>query len=379
MNFETLCIHGERRFVEGTDAIATPIYQTATFAHSGIDENGATGSGYDYTRQQNPTREQLEYLVADLEGADEAFAFSSGMAAIAAVAELLMPGDHIASSGDLYGGTYRVFEQFLAPKGMRFSYGRDTDALIALINSETKAVFVETPTNPMMNIFDIERIAKAAKEAGALLIVDNTFLSPYFQKPLSLGADIVVHSGTKYLGGHNDTISGFVAVNGAEICERIRLALKGNGAGLAPFDSFLVIRGIKTLAVRLDRAQENAQKIAEWLDANERIAFVRYPGLPSHEAYEVSRKQTTGFGAMISFSVADAAIVPQILRKVKIIRFAESLGGTESLITYPRLQTHADIPEEERLAIGIDDSLLRFSVGIESAEDLIADLAQAIG
>ncbi|MDR1778725.1 MAG: PLP-dependent aspartate aminotransferase family protein [Clostridiales Family XIII bacterium] len=379
MDFETVCIHGKRRVTEATGALATPIYQSATFAHEGLDDSGATGSGYDYTRQQNPTREQLEYRIADLEGADEAFAFASGMAAITALMELFLPGDRIVASGDLYGGTYRLFDQVLSPKGYRFEYGRDTDALIALITEDTKAVFVETPTNPMMNLFDIRKIADAAKAAGALLIVDNTFLTPYFQRPLDLGADVVLHSGSKYLGGHNDTISGFLAVKGEALAEKLRFILKTTGAGLSPFDSFLVLRGIKTLPLRLEKAQENAKAIAQILSENKKIASVRYPGLPSHEAYELATAQMTGFGAMLSFSVTDAALVPQILRRVKLIQFAESLGGTESLITYPLLQTHADIPEAERLSIGIDDRLLRLSVGTESAKDLIEDLTQAIG
>ncbi|MDR1797825.1 MAG: PLP-dependent aspartate aminotransferase family protein [Clostridiales Family XIII bacterium] len=382
MEFETRCVHPPRGDFDGTGAIATPIYQTATFAHEGLGEDGATGSGYDYTRQQNPTREQLERLVADLEEADDAIAFTSGMAAVRALMELFVPGDRIVCSGDLYGGTYRLFDQVLTPFGLAFSYGKSTDEVLARIGEAPeglRAVYIETPTNPMMNVFDIRRIAEAARAAGALFIVDNTFLTPYFQRPLTLGADIVLHSGSKYLGGHNDTIAGFLAIRGQELSERLRFVAKTTGSGLSPFDSFLLIRGIKTLALRLDRAQENALALAEWLGAHPLVTSVRYPGLPDHEGYALSGRQATGFGAMIAFSVADAALVRQILARVRVIRFAESLGGTESLITYPVLQTHADIPEQERLEIGITDKLLRLSVGVESAADLIADLRQALG
>jgi cystathionine beta-lyase/cystathionine gamma-synthase len=375
MEFETLCVQGDRRIEEGTGAIATPIYQTATFAHPGLNET----SGYDYTRQQNPTREQLEFLIAGLEDADGAIAFSSGMAALAALMELFLPGDHIVASGDLYGGTYRLFDQILAPRGLSFSYGADTDAVTEAIGFGTKAVFLETPTNPMMHVFDIARIAEAAHARGALLIVDNTFLTPYFQKPLTLGADAVLHSGTKYLGGHNDTIAGFLAARGDGLVERLRFIAKTTGSGLAPFDCFLLIRGIKTLALRLERSQENALQIALWLSEQPCVEAVHYPGLPAHPDFALSRTQSSGFGAMISFSVVDVSLVKPLLERVRVIRYAESLGGAESLITYPMLQTHADIPEEDRLSIGINDRLLRLSVGIESVRDLINDLAQALG
>jgi cystathionine beta-lyase/cystathionine gamma-synthase len=374
MDFETLCVQGKRHIKEGTGAVATPIYQTATFAHPGLNET----SGYDYTRQQNPTREQLEFLVADLEVADGAVAFSSGMAALAALMELFLPGDHIVASGDLYGGTYRFFDQILAPKGLSFTYSADTESVVEAIGFGTKAVFVETPTNPMMHVFDIARIASAAHARGALLIVDNTFLTPYFQRPLTLGADVVLHSGSKYLGGHNDTVAGFLAALGDGLVERLRFIAKTTGSGLSPFDSFLLIRGIKTLALRLERAQESALQIAVWLSEHPRVASVHYPGLPTHPDFALSRAQSTGFGAMISFSLDDVSLIKPVLEQVRVIRFAESLGGAESLITYPMLQTHADIPEEERLSIGINERLLRLSVGIESARDLINDLAQAL-
>ncbi|MDR3363346.1 MAG: PLP-dependent aspartate aminotransferase family protein [Clostridiales Family XIII bacterium] len=400
MEKETTCIHGGGRVANETGAIATPIFQTATFAHPGVNET----TGYDYTRQQNPTREQLENRVAALEDAAAAFAFASGMAAVSALMDLFGPGGRVVCSGDLYGGTYRLFDQILSARGLSFEYGRDTEAVLALIAGAGArqnagpgaggtgagagapvAVFLETPTNPMMNVFDIARIAGAAHAAGALLAVDNTFLTPYFQKPLALGADIVLHSGSKYLGGHNDTIAGFLAAGagarlrgGEPVSERLRFIGKTTGAGLAPFDCFLLLRGIKTLAIRLGRAQENALEIAQWLTAQPGVTAVHYPGLETHPDYALSKKQASGFGAMISFSVKDAAAARRALERVKLVQYAESLGGTESLITYPMLQTHADIPEEERLSIGIDDKLLRLSVGIESVSDLIADLAGAL-
>jgi cystathionine gamma-synthase len=390
MEKETICVHGGDLVANETGAVATPIFQTATFAHPGVNET----TGYDYTRQQNPTREQLENRVAALEGAEAAFAFASGMAAVSAVTDLFAPKSRVVCSGDLYGGTYRLFDQILSPRGLVFEYGRDTEAILALIAAAgggaaggggAAAVFLETPTNPMMNVFDIARIADAAHAAGAILIVDNTFLTPYFQKPLALGADVALHSGSKYLGGHNDTIAGFLAVRGGArlpsgepISERLRFISKTTGAGLAPFDSFLLLRGIKTLAIRLERAQENAIQIARWLTEQPGVTAVHYTGLETHPDYALSQKQTSGFGAMISFSVKDAEAARRALEGVKLVQYAESLGGTESLITYPALQTHADSPEAERLSIGIDDKLLRLSVGIESVSDLIADLAQAL-
>ncbi|GHU64947.1 cystathionine gamma-synthase [Clostridia bacterium] len=359
MDFETLCIHSERNIDNPTGAVATPIYQTATFAHPGPGET----TGYDYSRQQNPTREQLEYVIAGLEGAAGALAFASGMAAVAALMELFSPGDHIIAANDLYGGTHRLFQQISEKNGLTFSAASETEQIEDLITPKTKAVFLETPTNPMMQTFNIARAAQVTAPRGILLIVDNTFLTPYFQKPLKLGADIVLHSGTKYLSGHNDTIAGFLAVKTPEVEEKLRFISKTTGAALAPFDSFLIIRGIKTLAARMEKQQENAKKIAIWLRTQQAVTAVHYPGI----------------GAMISFRVTDKALAEQILARVQIIQYAESLGGTESLITYPVTQTHADVPEEERLAIGIDACLLRLSVGLESAADLTADLTQALG
>jgi cystathionine beta-lyase/cystathionine gamma-synthase len=375
MNFDTLCVHPAKKIDDPSGAICTPIYQSATFAHPGLDQS----TGYDYSRLQNPTREQLEYTVAGLEGADDAIAYASGMAAISALMELFAPGDHIIAADDLYGGTHRIFRYISEKNGLRFSSVSTSDQIAEAITPTTKAVFLETPTNPMMRTFDIAKAAEITAANGILLIVDNTFLTPYFQKPLQLGADIVLHSGSKYLSGHNDTLAGFLAVNDPELAEELRFISKTTGGCLAPFDSYLLIRGIKTLAVRMERQQQTAKQIAAWLDAQQSVTAVHYPGLTSHPDYALSARQTTGFGAMISFSVTDEALVGRILERVNIIQYAESLGGAESLITYPMIQTHADVPLEERLAKGIDERLLRLSVGLESVEDLIADLAQALG
>lgn len=375
MDFSTLCIHGNNKKYDNTGAISVPVFQTATFAHPGV----GLSTGYDYSRLQNPTREHLEKTVAKLEAGTDAMAFSSGMAAIAALMELFSPGDHIIASDDLYGGLYRLFQGISKKNGISFSFVNTSD--ISQIESEigpqTKALFIETPTNPMMHVTDISKAAKLTKSRNLLLIVDNTFLTPYFQKPLTLGADIVVHSGTKFLGGHNDTLAGFLAVSDSGLSERLRFIYKTTGACLSPFDSWLLIRGIKTLAVRMDRQQESAMKISQWLLTHKKVRAVHYAGLPSHPDYEISRQQTTGFGSMISFETDSEETAKRILSKVSLIQYAESLGGVESLITYPMLQTHADIPKEEREAKGINERLLRLSVGLECADDLICDLKQA--
>jgi cystathionine gamma-synthase len=374
MDFETLCVHGGEQTDSLTGAIATPIYQSATFVHPGLGKS----TGYDYTRQQNPTRERLEKLIAALEGGHEAIAFSSGMAAVSAFMEIFSPGDHIVASDDLYGGSIRLFQHISEKNGLKFSYGKTTEEVIALLSPDTKAVFLETPTNPMMRVYDIVAIAGAIKGSGILLAVDNTFLTPYYQTPLNLGADLVLHSGSKYLGGHNDTIAGFLVAGNETLAEKLRFITKTTGGGLAPFDSFLLIRGIKTLALRMERQQENAQVIAEWLARQPAVVAVNYPGLKTHPDYALSMRQASGFGGMISFTVTDHAVLARVLERVKVIKYAESLGGTESLITYPMLQTHADIPEAARIAKGIDDRLLRLSVGLEAVGDLIADLGQAL-
>lgn len=368
---ETRCLHLEGDRAENRfGAISFPIYQTATFAHKGVGES----IGYDYTRLQNPTREQLEKVVASLEKGVDALAFSSGMAAIGAVMELFQPGDHLITDADLYGGSVRLFHNISEKNGISItSVDCSRDNVSRYITEKTKAVYIETPTNPMMNVTDIRKLSRLIGEKGILLIVDNTFLSPYLQNPLELGADIVIHSGTKYLGGHNDTIAGFLVTNDREISERLRFIIKTTGAGLSPFDSWLIMRGIQTLAVRMDRAQENAAALAEWLQQQKRVTRVIYPGLPSHPGYEIMKKQSRGFGAMITFDVEDKELALSLLRNVRLIRFAESLGGTETLLTYPITQTHADVPAEELAKNGISDRTLRLSVGIESIGDLISE------
>jgi len=374
MDFQTLCIHGCKNTYDSTGALGVPIFQSATFAHPGVGES----TGYDYSRSQNPTREYLECTVAALEGGTDAIAFSTGMAAASALMELFSPGDHLIISDDLYGGTHRLFSNISAKNGITFTPLDTPEQMPSAVTPATKAIFIETPTNPMMQVIDIEAVSRLAAERGLILIVDNTFLTPYFQKPLSLGADIVLHSGTKYLGGHNDTLAGLLVTKDSGLSEKLRFIAKTTGACLSPFDSFLILRGIKTLAVRLERQQESAMKIADWLAAQDAVTAVRYPGLKSHHGYEISRRQASGFGAMISFFVKDEKIAERTLERVKVIQYAESLGGVESLITYPMLQTHADIPEAERLKKGIDGKLLRLSVGLESADDLICDLSQAL-
>lgn len=377
LSIESRCIH-----LEGDDrasrfgAVSFPIYQTATFAHPALGES----TGYDYSRVQNPTRQQLEKTVASLEQGTDAVAFSSGMAAILAVMELFAPGDHIVTEADLYGGTPRLFHTVSEPRGITFTSVSFSDGIgraAAAIRPETKALYIETPTNPMMNVTDIRAAAELAHAHGALLIVDNTFLSPYLQNPLALGADIVVHSGTKYLSGHNDTLAGFAVVKDAALAARLREISKTIGANLAPFDSWLLLRGIQTLAVRMDRAEENALALAEWLKLQPQVTRVIYPGLPEHPGHALMQRQARGFGAMLTFEVHDKRAVPVLLKTVKLIRFAESLGGTESLLTYPITQTHADVAPEVLAANGLTDRILRLSVGIENVNDLIADLAQA--
>ncbi|MBR5934058.1 MAG: PLP-dependent transferase [Treponema sp.] len=356
-------------------AVSYPIYQTATYAHPGVGQS----TGFDYSRLQNPTREQLEKIICQLEGGVDALALSSGMAAISLLMELFNPGDHIIADSDLYGGTIRLFDNVNIKNGISFTrVNCSTQNIEKLIKPETKAIYIETPTNPMMNITDIAKTAELAKNHNLLLIVDNTFMSPYFQNPLALGADIVVHSGTKYLAGHNDTLAGFIITNRTDVQEKLRFLIKTTGAGLAPFDSWLVLRGIKTLSLRMEKAQENALKIAQWLKTVDCVTHVIYPGLKEHPGYEIQKKQSRGFGAMLTFQTDTTERALSILRHVKLIQYAESLGGTESLITYPVTQTHADVPEAVRLENGITEQTLRLSVGIENSDDLIADLKQAI-
>lgn len=383
INFETKCLHLEDEIENDADsscktlhygAVSFPIYQTATYAHPGVGKS----TGFDYSRLQNPTRAQLEKLVAQLEGGTDAFALSSGMAAISLLFEIFKPGDHLVIDSDLYGGSIRLFDHVSAKNGIRFTRANcSRDDIEPLLRPETKAIYVETPTNPMMNVADIEKLSQIARKRKILLIVDNTFLSPYFQNPLALGADIVVHSGTKFLAGHNDTLAGFIVTNRADVQEKLRFLIKTTGAGLSPFDCWLVMRGIKTLALRMEAGQKNAFKIVEWLKKQKKVTKVIYPGLPEHSGYQIMRRQAKGFGSMVTFNVEDEAMAKKILGSVKLIKYAESLGGVETLITYPTTQTHADVPEELRLKNGITPATLRLSVGIENADDLIYDLKQA--
>jgi len=376
MDFSTLCVHGSGKRYDTTGSISVPIFQSATFAHPGVGQS----TGFDYTRVQNPTREYLESTIAALEGGVDAIAFSSGMAALMALMELFSPGERLIVSDDLYGGTHRLFRSISSKNGLKYDFVDTSNpgAVEAAIAPETRAVFVESPTNPMMQVTDLAEIARICKANGLLLVVDNTFLTPYFQRPLVLGADIVLHSGTKYLGGHNDTLAGFLVAADAGLAEKLRFVAKTIGACLSPFDSFLLLRGIKTLAVRLERQEDSAKKIASWLKGHKNVKKVYYPGLPDHPGHDILKMQATGFGAMISFAVDSPTRARAVLENVKIIKYAESLGGVESLITYPMLQTHADIPAEEREKKGINGCLLRLSVGIESPCDLIEDLRQAL-
>ena len=376
MNQKTICIHGCKEKKDLTGSVSVPIYQSATFAHPAVGKS----TGYDYSRQQNPTREHLECTVAALEGGSHAVAFTSGMAAITALMELFHPGDHIIASEDLYGGSIRLFEQISKKNGLRFSYINTSDAanIEALISENTKAVFIETPSNPTMIVTDIQAVSKLTQPRGILLIVDNTFLTPYFQKPLQLGADVIVHSGTKYLCGHNDTLAGFLVTADQILGEKLRHLLMSMGSCLSPFDSWLLIRGIKTLAIRMEKQQENAIAIASWLKTHPKVKKVYYAGLPEHPSYQISVSQSSGFGSMISFTVDCEETAVQVLEKVQLILYAESLGGVETLITYPMLQTHADLPKEERDSRGINETMLRLSVGLEYTDDLIADLNQAL-
>ncbi len=370
----TRCLHLEETEgkTENYGAISYPIYQTATYAHPGVGQS----TGYDYSRLQNPTREQLEKVVASLEGGIDAFALSSGMAAITLLMEIFQPGDHFVVEADLYGGSIRLFDNVSKKNNYEFTYlDCSRDDIESAIRENTKAIYIETPTNPMMHVSDIAAIAEIARKHQILLIVDNTFLSPYFQNPLKLGADVVIHSGTKFLGGHNDTLAGFLVTNNGEIQEKLRFLIKTTGAGLAPFDSWLLLRGIKTLGIRMERSQENAIKIANWLKAQRVVKQVYYPGLPEHPGYAVMKKQASGFGSMLTFDVDTKAHALQILERVRMIKFAESLGGVETLITYPTTQTHADVPEDVRLKNGITPCTLRLSVGIEDIEDLLAELS----
>lgn len=376
VNINTLCVHGNAERYDRTGAISVPIYQTATYAHLGVGKS----TGFDYSRLHNPTREHLEKTITKLEGGLETIAFSTGMGAITCVMTMFSPGDHIIASEDIYGGSHRLFHQVCMKNGITFDFldTSEIENVKSKIRKETKAIFVETPTNPMMHVTDIAEVSKIAKENKLLLIIDNTFLTPYFQNPIALGADIVVHSGTKFLGGHNDALGGFVVATDPVVLEKLKVIAKTLGACLSPFDSWLIIRGIKTLPIRMKQQAKSAMVLARWLEKHEKVHKVFYIGLESHKSHDVCKKQARGFGAMISFEVDHEETAKQILENVKIIQFAESLGGVETLITYPMMQTHVDVPKEERERKGINEKLLRISVGLEDIEDLMTDLENAL-
>jgi len=376
MNISTQAVHIGLEWDTRTGAVSVPIYQTATFRHPGLGQS----TGYDYTRSGNPTRQALEEGIARLEGGTRGFAYASGMAAIANLLLLFRAGDHIVVTEDLYGGTCRLFDKVFNQFGLTFTYVDTSDSaqVAAAIRPETRALFVESLTNPLLKFADLPTLSGLCRDRGLLLIVDNTFLTPYLLQPLDLGADITVYSASKYLAGHNDTIAGLVVVRDPQLAEQVYFHQNAAGAVLGPQDSWLVIRGMKTLGVRLDRQQENALRIARWLKSHPAVARVYYPGLDEHPNHDLMGRDTRGYGAMIAFEVDNPALVEQILLNTRLISFAESLGGVETLMTFPEVQTHADIPPELRARLGINNRLLRLSVGIEDSDDLIEDLRQAL-
>ncbi len=379
MKLATKLIHAGAEPDPSTGAIMTPIYQTSTY----VQAAPAQHKGYEYARSQNPTRKALEDAYAIIENAAYGLAFSSGVAATDAVMKLLNPGDEVIAASDMYGGSYRLFSKVWQRYGIKFNYvdTTNTDNIQAAINEHTKLIWVETPTNPLMNITDIEAVATIAKAAGALLCVDNTFASPYLQNPLNLGADIVMHSATKYLGGHSDVIQGALMMNDENLREQLYFIQKSCGAVPGPQDCFLVLRGIKTLGVRMKAHCENGIAIAHWLRNHPKVAKVYWPGFEDNKGYAIAKKQMNGFGGMISFELKNESIeeAKRVLSSTHLFSLAESLGGVESLINHPATMTHASIPREERIKNGLSDSLIRLSVGIEDADDLIEDLKKAIG
>ena len=373
---DSIAVRGYEGIDARTGSISYPLYQSATFAHPAWGQS----TGYCYSRCGNPTRLELENTIALLEGGKKAMAFSSGMAAITTLLKLLRAGDHVLVSDDLYGGTYRLFSNIYTQYGLEFDYVdlTDPDVLTASFKPNTRLVFLETPTNPTMKVADVAAVGEAAHAHGAVFAVDNTFLTMYVQKPFELGADVVIYSGTKYLCGHNDVLSGFLILRDNTLLEPLFNATMSEGNQLDPFDSWLMLRSLKTLGVRLRQQERNAKHIAEALKANPHVTDVFYVGDPDHPNYELSKRQTTGFGAMISFKTDTHERALAVLERTKLILFAESLGGTESLVTYPLVQTHGSIPKPMLDKLGIDDRLLRLSVGIEDIDDLLADLEQAL-
>jgi len=374
--FDSKAVHGALGGDPCTGSVSFPIYQSATFKHKTF----GVGTGYYYTRLENPTRQELERTMAILEGGLEAFAFTSGQAANMALFGMLKKGDHVLLSDDIYGGTFRICDTIFTPLGVEFTYVdmSELDEVRAAVRPETKMFFIETPTNPMMKVADIEELSKIAKANGALTVVDNTFMTPFFQKPLALGADIVVHSATKYIGGHNDVVAGIAVVSTKEQAEHFTMQIKSRGNGLGPFESWLLLRGLKTLHLRMKRHHDNSLKVANWLRSQEKVKKVYYVGFEDHKDYAVTMKQTTGFSGMISFELDSFESAKKMLSDVKLVMFAESLGGVETLLTYPLTQTHESTPPDVREKLGINDRFLRISIGIEDADDIIADLNQAL-
>ncbi|HKS96508.1 MAG TPA: cystathionine gamma-synthase [Terriglobia bacterium] len=376
MGFATDAIHVGQEPDPATGAIIVPIYQTSTFVQQELGKH----KGYEYARTSNPTRSALERNLAALEGGKFAFAFASGMAAIHAVMSLLKAGDHVVAGHNLYGGSFRLFERVLKDFGLDFSYVNTSKVkeLKPALRPNTRLVFIETPTNPVMEITDIAAVSALTRERGIPLAVDNTFMSPYFQWPLKLGADLVIHSTTKYLNGHSDGVGGAVILNDPALADRLKFLQNAAGAILGPFDSWLVLRGVKTLAVRMTQHNENGLVVARHLERHPKVKRVHYPGLPGHPQYALARKQMSGFGGMLSFETGSLSSAKTVLKSVRLCSLAESLGGVETLISHPATMTHASVPAEDRQRIGITDGLVRISVGIEDVEDIVADLDQAL-